>query len=311
MSTALTRMKTGYTKGGRGLGMAFIGRFGSLPFTPNQVTVAGLALNVATAVLVYEEHFVWAFVAFIVGTIFDILDGALARSHGKLTPFGGFLDSTTDRISEGLILGAIALVLSDQGHDGRWPACFVALVGSFLVSYTRAKAEALGLRGEAGLMARTERVVLVAVVLPFAGHGSLPYGMYLLAVLTAFTVFQRVVYVRSTTSLGGMGMADAASSNGHKKPNGKVRVAIVGAGDCASALVQGVHHCRDAKPASWSRSHARRPRRVPHLRHRVHSRLRRRRGQGRARPRRGDLPRPEQHHEVRQGPELNVPCTAA
>ena len=73
---------------------------------------------------------------------------------------------------------------------------FVALVGSFLVSYTRAKAESLGVRGEAGLMARAERVVLVAAVLPFAGHGSLPYGIYVLAALTAFTVIQRIVYVR-------------------------------------------------------------------------------------------------------------------
>jgi CDP-diacylglycerol--glycerol-3-phosphate 3-phosphatidyltransferase len=73
---------------------------------------------------------------------------------------------------------------------------FVALVGSFLVSYTRAKAESLGLRGEAGLMARAERVVLVAVVLPFAGHGSLPYGIYVLAALTTLTVIQRIVYVR-------------------------------------------------------------------------------------------------------------------
>jgi phosphatidylinositol phosphate synthase len=174
MSTPLARLKTGYTQGGRDLGMAFMGRLGSLPFTPNQITT----------------------VVFIAGSILDILDGALARTHGKLTPFGGFLDSTTDRLSEGLILGAIAIVLSDQGHQVALGCVFVALVGSFLVSYTRAKAESLGVRGEAGLMARAERVVLVAAVLPFAGHGSLPYGMYVLAVLTAFTVIQRIVYVR-------------------------------------------------------------------------------------------------------------------
>jgi CDP-diacylglycerol--glycerol-3-phosphate 3-phosphatidyltransferase len=171
-------------------------RLGSLPFTPNQITVAGLALNVAAAVLVVEHHFVWATVAFIAGSILDILDGALARTHGKLTPFGGFLDSTTDRLSEGLILGAIAIVLADQGHLVALGCVFVALVGSFLVSYTRAKAESLGVRGEAGLMARAERVVLIAAVLPFAGHGSLPYGIYVLAALTAFTVVQRIVYVR-------------------------------------------------------------------------------------------------------------------
>ena len=192
----LARIKTGYTNGGRGLGMALMARFRSLPFTPNQVTVAGLSLNGVAAVLIYQEHFVWATVAFITGSILDILDGALARSHGKLTQFGSFLDSTTDRISEGFVLGAIALVLSRQGHEAALASVFVALVGSFLVSYTRAKAEALGLSGAVGLMGRAERIVLVAIALPFAGHGSLPYAMYLLAALTAFTVVQRVNHVR-------------------------------------------------------------------------------------------------------------------
>jgi len=192
----LARIKTGYTNGGRGLGMALMARFRSLPFTPNQVTVAGLSLNGVAAVLIYQEHFVWATVAFITGSVLDILDGALARSHGKLTQFGSFLDSTTDRISEGFVLGAIALVLSKQGHEAALASVFVALVGSFLVSYTRAKAEGLGLSGAVGLMGRAERIVLVAVALPFAGRGSLPYAMYLLAALTTFTVIQRVNHVR-------------------------------------------------------------------------------------------------------------------
>ena len=202
MSTVLTRLKTGYTNGGRGLGMALMARFRSLPFTPNQVTVAGLSLNAVAGVLVYERRFVWATAAFVAGSILDILDGALARSHNKLTPFGSFLDSTTDRISEGFILGAIALVLSRQGHQVALASVFVALVGSFLVSYTRAKAEALGLTGAVGLMGRAERIVLVAVALPFAGRGSLPYAMYLLAALTAFTVFQRVNHVRNQLNEG-------------------------------------------------------------------------------------------------------------
>src|SRR6476646_5310601 len=165
MSTVLARIKTGYTNGGRGLGMALMAHLRSLPFTPNQVTVAGLSLNGVAAVLIYREHFVWAAVAFVAGSVLDILDGALARSHGKLTPFGGFLDSTTDRISEGLILGSIALVLAQEGKTWALASVFVALVGSFLVSYTRAKAEAIGLKCEVGLMTRTERLVLVAVAL--------------------------------------------------------------------------------------------------------------------------------------------------
>lgn len=196
MSATLAKLKAGYISGGRSVGLALMGRLRSVPLTPNQVTVAGLSLNVVAAVLIYQEHFVWATVAFVAGSLLDILDGALARSHGKLTTFGGFLDSTTDRISEGLILGAIALVLARQGHTWALASVFVALVGSFLVSYTRAKAEAIGLRCEVGLMSRAERIVLVAVALPFAGIGSLPYAMYLLAALTAFTVWQRIDYVR-------------------------------------------------------------------------------------------------------------------
>ena len=251
MSTVLARIKTGYTNGGRGLGMALMGRFRSLPFTPNQLTVAGLSLNAVAGVLIYEQHFVWATVAFVAGSILDILDGALARSHGKLTQFGSFLDSTTDRISEGLVLGAIALVLSEQGHVVALASVFVALVGSFLVSYTRAKAEALGLvrRGRAdgpgradrarggGAAVRRPRVAALCDV-PAGGadriHG-LPAGQP----------------CTQATRRGGLAMAETAStngSNGHKKSSGKVRVAIVGVGNCASALVQGVHYYRDAKP---------------------------------------------------------------
>jgi CDP-diacylglycerol--glycerol-3-phosphate 3-phosphatidyltransferase len=89
-------------------------------------------------------------------------------------------------------------VLADRGDTLALACVFVALVGSFLVSYTRAKAEALGLKGDVGLMARAERIVLLAVVLPFAGLGSvLPYAIYILAALTAITVVQRIAYVRT------------------------------------------------------------------------------------------------------------------
>ena len=197
MSTPLARLKTGYTQGGRDLGMAFMGRLGSLPFTPNQITVAGLALNVVAAALVVERHFVWATVVFIAGSILDILDGALARTHGQLTPFGGFLDSTLDRMSEGVVLGAIALVFADRDEMVALACVFVALVGSFLISYTRAKAEALGLKGDVGLMARLERIVVLAIAMPFAGFGwPLEAVIYLLAATTAFTVLQRMYSVK-------------------------------------------------------------------------------------------------------------------
>jgi CDP-diacylglycerol--glycerol-3-phosphate 3-phosphatidyltransferase len=178
--------------------LRFMQSFRSIPLTPNQLTTFGFLLNVAAGVLIYEQHWVWATVVFVAGSVIDALDGALARAHDKMTPFGGFLDSTLDRMSEGVILGAIALVLADQGHTLALACVFVALVGSFLVSYTRAKAEALGLKGDVGLMARAERIVLLAVVLPFAGVGSvLPYAIYILAALTSITVVQRTAYVRT------------------------------------------------------------------------------------------------------------------
>src|SRR6476660_619297 len=198
MATSLERLKSGYTNGGRSVAQGMMSRFRSVPFTPNQMTVTGFLLNVVAAVLLVEQHFVWATVVFVSGSVIDALDGALARAHGKMTPFGGFLDSTLDRMSEGVILGAIALVLSDQGETLALACVFVALVGSFLVSYTRAKAEALGLKGDVGLMARAERIVLLALVLPFAGVGSvLPYAIYILSALTSITVVQRIAYVRT------------------------------------------------------------------------------------------------------------------
>jgi CDP-diacylglycerol--glycerol-3-phosphate 3-phosphatidyltransferase len=196
MTTSLGRFKDGYTNGGRGVALRFMQSFRSVPLTPNQLTTFGFMLNVAAGVLIYERHWVWATVVFVIGSVVDALDGALARAHGKMTPFGGFLDSTLDRMSEGVILGAIALVLADQGHTAALACVFIALVGSFLVSYTRAKAEALGLKGDVGLMARAERIVLLAAALPFAGLGVLPYVIYVLAGLTALTVVQRMAFVR-------------------------------------------------------------------------------------------------------------------
>ena len=141
-------------------------------------------------------------------------------------------------------------MLADQGETLALACVFVALVGSFLVSYTRAKAEALGLKGDVGLMARPERIVLLArgaaVRRP---RRVLPYAIYLLAALTAITVVQRIAYVRTAAQreIGGIGMADTASQNGHRASTGKVRVAIVGVGNCASSFVQGVQYYKDAK----------------------------------------------------------------
>ena len=114
--------------------------------------------------------------AFLLGSILDVFDGAIARSKGEDGPRGAFIDSTFDRIAEGAVLAAIALVFADDGNQLALAAVFVALVGSFMTSYARARAEALGLDGTSGLMARAERVVLLGASLLFAPLGVLPCG---------------------------------------------------------------------------------------------------------------------------------------
>jgi phosphatidylinositol phosphate synthase len=195
MTTSLDRLKGDYTQGGRRFAQRLVGSIGDLPLTPNQLTVTGFLLTCVSGALVVTEHFIWATVAYLAGSVIDALDGAFARAHGKMTPFGGFLDSTLDRLSDAVMLGAIGIYLAQQDEMVALACAFAALAGSFMISYTRAKAEALGLKGDVGLMARLERIVLLAIALPLAGYGSLPYVVYLLTALTGITVVQRVAYV--------------------------------------------------------------------------------------------------------------------
>jgi CDP-diacylglycerol--glycerol-3-phosphate 3-phosphatidyltransferase len=160
--------------------------------TPNQLTVFGALMVVGSAVLVGLGYFVAAGVVFLVGSAVDMLDGSLARMAQKVTPFGAFFDSTLDRASEGAVLAAIAYQFAEQGRTVDVAFVVVALTGSILVSYTRARAEALGLECKVGLMSRPERVLLITVGLLFSV--LLPYVIYVLAALTTFTVIQRLVH---------------------------------------------------------------------------------------------------------------------
>jgi phosphatidylglycerophosphate synthase len=170
--------------------------------TPNALTTAGVTLCLAAAVLVpFEDRhrllFYWLGAGvFVVGSILDILDGALARAGGKSTPFGAFLDSTTDRVGEGAMLAAIGLVFARRGNDVAVVFTVAAVAGSFLVPYVRAKAEALGLRGDVGLGSRAERVVVITAGIVLAPWGALQWAIYLLAATAWVTVLQRVLHVR-------------------------------------------------------------------------------------------------------------------
>jgi CDP-diacylglycerol---glycerol-3-phosphate 3-phosphatidyltransferase len=203
-TAVLNRVKAGYTSGARSLASRSIVGLARTRVTPNALTAAGVTLCLVASVLVFFENrnewlFYWTgAVVFVIGSVLDILDGALARVGGKTTPFGAFLDSTTDRVGEGAMLGAIALVFSRHHHPVALALTFAAVVGSFLVSYTRAKAEAIGLRGDVGIGSRAERVVVITGGLVLA-----PISIWLLvaaiSLLTAtawLTVLQRILFVR-------------------------------------------------------------------------------------------------------------------
>jgi CDP-diacylglycerol---glycerol-3-phosphate 3-phosphatidyltransferase len=200
--SAVNRVKEGYTSGARTLASRSIVGLARTRVTPNALTTAGVSLCLAAAVIVFFENrnellFFWVGAAvFVIGSILDILDGALARAGGKTTPFGSFLDSTLDRVGEGAMLGAIALIFSRHGNQVALGATVAAVAGSFLVSYTRAKAEGLGLKGAVGLGSRAERVVVITAGLLLAPWGLLQWAIYLLTATAWFTVLQRILFVR-------------------------------------------------------------------------------------------------------------------
>ena len=164
--------------------------------------MTGLVLNLAAAVLVTQELFFLGGIAFIVGSVMDTLDGRYSRMSGKGTLFGAFLDSTLDRIEEGVVIAAVAWYFADSGEEIAAAMCVITVLGSLMVSYTRARAEALGVECKVGLATRPVRVVLLSIGLVFAkgaGLGDfelLAPAIYALAALTAFTVGQRVWHVR-------------------------------------------------------------------------------------------------------------------
>ncbi|HJU36911.1 MAG TPA: CDP-alcohol phosphatidyltransferase family protein [Gaiellaceae bacterium] len=203
------RVQHGYTSGARSLAGRSVTSLARTRVTPNVLTTTGVSLCLAAAVLVpFESHgkllFFWlAAGVFVVGSVLDILDGALARVGGKSTPFGAFIDSTTDRVGEGAMLAAIALVFSRHGEDWAVVVAVAAVIGSFLVSYTRARAEALGLSGTVGLGSRAERVVVITAGLVFAPWGGLPWAIVFLAATAWLTVVQRILHVRKQLLHGG------------------------------------------------------------------------------------------------------------
>lgn len=196
----MTNLKTRYTDGARrgffkvGVVLARIG------LTADMLTIFGLLLHVGAVPLILTGHFVWAALVGAIAGICDALDGAVARAGVGPTKAGAFLDSTTDRVSELLVSGALVVYFS---RDAQWwptVAVLVFMGAAQMVSYTRARAEALGVDCKVGLMSRPERIVVLGVGFLFSGwhigHASvLVWIVYLLALLTSLTVLHRMVHV--------------------------------------------------------------------------------------------------------------------
>ncbi|MSQ41226.1 MAG: CDP-alcohol phosphatidyltransferase family protein [Dehalococcoidia bacterium] len=160
--------------------------------TPNQVTLLGLLLSVAAAVLASQGWFLWAGLTLAVGSALDMVDGMLARSTGKASPQGALLDSVADRLGEAAVLLGLLLYYVTQQPEG-WRAPLLvglALVNGFLVSYVRARAEGLGVTGKKGLMTRPERVVALVAGLVL---GWVEVALAVIALLSLVTWVQRLL----------------------------------------------------------------------------------------------------------------------
>ena len=170
--------------------------------TPNAISLTGLALHFVAAALLLERYWFLGGIAFIVGSVMDTLDGRYSRMSGKGTPFGAFLDSTIDRVEEGIILTVVGAYFAERGDELAVAAVVVTVLMSLMVSYTRARAEALGVECKTGLATRPVRVVILSAGLVFAKGASLGEfellepAMYLMAALTTLTTLQRVFHVR-------------------------------------------------------------------------------------------------------------------
>lgn len=172
-----------------------------LGISPNMLTLVGFALNAATAYVLATGHFIAGGFLVLFASWFDMLDGAMARITDNKTQFGAFLDSTMDRFCEAALFLGLLIFYADRGEDWMTALVYVTIVGSLMVSYTRARAEAVGLKGEIGIMARPERIVLLTLGLFLSqiAMGALVIVIWILAIGTNFTAIRRIIYAWQQT----------------------------------------------------------------------------------------------------------------
>jgi len=179
-----------------------------LGITPNTLTILGLILSILTAVIIAQGLFLAGGLLVLFAGIFDMFDGAMARARNASTTFGAFFDSTLDRYSESIILFGLLFfalhkpVIQDRfwpfQYDQSWMIIlvFIATVGSFMVSYAKARAEGLGLECKTGLLARPERVVILALGLLI---GAVFWALVILAIFSNVTAIERIIHVWRVT----------------------------------------------------------------------------------------------------------------
>ena len=169
--------------------------------TPNALTLINLVLNIVAAYVIATGHFLLGGVLVLVSGLFDLLDGALARFTKQTTKFGAILDSTVDRISEAATLcGLLIWYVPQEGASLKIIFIFVVLIGSFLVSYIRARAEGLGWQCQVGLFTRAERVIVLAIGLLV---NQIFIALCVLVVFVFITVVQRLVYLWKQAKIEG------------------------------------------------------------------------------------------------------------
>jgi CDP-diacylglycerol---glycerol-3-phosphate 3-phosphatidyltransferase len=195
----ITQMLQGWARGvARRVAQVFV----KTPITPNMLTLMGLVLNFVVAGLLVSGHLVAGGVMLVVAGLFDMLDGALAKITNRMSTFGAFLDSVVDRYSEAVVLLGLLLYYYFQPASTaviEIVLIYVILVGSMMISYARARAGSLHIQNEVGIMARPERIILLAIGLLFQTVLLLPV-LWILAIGTQLTAIQRVIYVWQVTS---------------------------------------------------------------------------------------------------------------
>ena len=183
------------------------GAFARMGVSPNALTTVGAGFNVAAAVAFASGHIMLAGWVLSITAFFDVLDGRVARLANRATTFGAFYDSTLDRIGDGALMAGLTVFYATNTRFSSVPlmiVCLVGMIGTFVISYTRARAEALGLDAKVGFLQRPERFVLLAAPQALFGlalDGKVLAGIViLLAVASWITAVQRIVFVRRLTT---------------------------------------------------------------------------------------------------------------